>query len=112
MRSAGGTNPGPPFVVTLSTNATIARLAAPSFQDGSGSVPAGSAARTTVASNTVARTVRRFTTSSDMPRTSIQVFEPLGPHLLARLERIVPVEIEIVVPGVPLGAQRAIEVVA
>src|SRR5215510_14996494 len=38
MRSAGGTNFGLPCVVVASTNLTIACLAAPSFQEGSGSV--------------------------------------------------------------------------
>src|SRR5215467_12910424 len=38
MRSAGGTNCGLPCVVVTSTNLTMASLAAPSFQEGSGSV--------------------------------------------------------------------------
>jgi hypothetical protein len=37
MRCSIGMNSGPPSSVTRSTNATIARLALPSFQDGSGS---------------------------------------------------------------------------
>jgi hypothetical protein len=38
MRSAGGKNSGPPAVVVFCTNSTIYFFAAPSFQDGSGSV--------------------------------------------------------------------------
>jgi hypothetical protein len=37
MRSAGGTKSGEPCSVTLPTNATMDRLAAPSFQAGNGS---------------------------------------------------------------------------
>src|SRR5262245_28340646 len=49
MRSAGGTNFGLPDVVVLVMNSTIAVLAGPSFQEGSGSVcaAAGSAATST-----------------------------------------------------------------
>jgi hypothetical protein len=38
MRSAGGTKPGAPDAVVSATNFSIAAFAAPSFQDGSGSV--------------------------------------------------------------------------
>jgi len=38
MRSAGGAEPATPVVVVSATNFTIACFAAPSFQDGSGSV--------------------------------------------------------------------------
>jgi hypothetical protein len=38
MRASGGTKFGLPFSVVVLTNSTIAFLAAPSFQDGNGSV--------------------------------------------------------------------------
>ena len=38
MRSAGGTKSGPPAVVTFVTKSRMALLAAPSFQEVSGSV--------------------------------------------------------------------------
>src|SRR5262245_55514522 len=38
IRAGGATNCGPPWVVTASTNFTMACLLGPSFQDGSGSV--------------------------------------------------------------------------
>ena len=44
MRSAGGTNFGLPCVVVVCTNSTIAFLAGPSFQEGSGSVCASACA--------------------------------------------------------------------
>src|SRR5262245_27214858 len=46
MRASGATNCGLPFSVVVFTNSTIAFLAAPSFQDGSGSVWAYARANT------------------------------------------------------------------
>src|SRR5262245_14630731 len=94
MRSAGGTNCAPPCVVVACTNSTIARLAAPSFHDGRGSVADRAAVLPARATKTI--TASRFIVSLLCNRGSgsvarrpkrFQLVEPL--HRLHRLDRVV-----------------------
>src|SRR5262245_33834034 len=116
MRSGGATKSGPPDLVTLATKSTIAFFAAPSFQDGSGSVSAACptlasrAARTTVTPIRCARfmiVLRPDTggSAAEPPRLLL----PLRQPVLALRRQVVGVLLQAIVEAAAAGCHGVTE---